>query len=221
MKTIYKLILLFIITVLFIVICNIVLAESLLWQACILLLILSGAWLRFGLARMISEVKLLIPFIALMLVAYLVIGIFGFRISSQVSEHSSVNFWIIYGLNKSFMFVNTILFLQIVLSFITIVDILNFPLRINSKKYLILGRALFVHTLQNLGNMELHLRLIPEYQKKSLTFKQWFNLKLQLSYGVISMMLRESHLKGELIDNRIQHCFNSTSESIGIVRELI
>jgi hypothetical protein len=151
----------------------------------------------------------LLPFIIIMLIVYFILGIIGFRISSEASDDASFSFWIIYGLNKSIIFINTVFFLQFILSFISINDIMNLPMKIHTQKYFILGRALFVHTIRYMNDIDFHLRLNPEYQKKGLTFRQWFYLKLQLSFGIISMILRESRLKGELIDNRIIHCFRA------------
>ena len=99
-------------------------------------------------------------------------------------------------------------FIQFLLSFFQTNDILALPMSINAKKHFILGRALFLHTIKHLDDLEFHLRLFPEYQQKRLNLKQWFNLKLQLTFGVITMILRESKLRGELIDNRIRHCYN-------------
>jgi hypothetical protein len=212
MMTCYKLIFLFTLTVIFIVVCNFMLVESFFWQTVILILIIILDWLRFGVNKIWTEIKLLLPFLVTMLFVYIILGIVGFRISSQASERSTFNFWLIYGLNKSMIFINTILFLQFILSYICINDILKLPMNINIKKYFILGRALFVHTMQNLNNIEFYIKLMPEYQKKGLSFRQWFYLKLQLSYCIIIMILRESHLKGELIDNRIKHCFNTHSD---------
>jgi len=98
-------------------------------------------------------------------------------------------------------------FIQVLLSYISMQDILSLPMKMTKKRYLLLGRALFVHSIQYIEALEFHLKLIPEYQKHRLTFMQWFRLKLQLSLAVIMMVLRESKIKGELIDNRILHCF--------------
>jgi hypothetical protein len=78
---------------------------------------------------------------------------------------------------------------------------------INKKKYLLLGKSLFVFSVKSITEIEFHLKLMPEYQTKRLTLKQWFIFKLQVSMALIIMVLRESKLKGELIDNRIKHCF--------------
>jgi hypothetical protein len=209
MKTTYKFILLFILILLYIIILTILLADSFKIQSTVCIAVLILSFIRFGTKKLIAEIKLIVPFVIAMLVVYMLLGIVGFRFSSQASPNSTFGFWLIYGMNKSIIFINSILFLQIVLSFIQTNDILNLPLKIDTKKYFILGRALLIHATDNLDNLQFYLKLMPEYQVSKLSLKQWFFLKLKLTHGIISMLMRESRIKGELIDNRIKHCFKA------------
>jgi hypothetical protein len=211
MKAIIKISLVLLLLILFIFIANFAMAENLSWQIGILLFTLILFPLKFGFARFKTELKLILPFIAIMLFVYCVIGIVGFRISSDAAQDNTLSFWLAYGLTRIIMFVHTIMFVQVVLSFISIGDVMNLPMKMNRKKHLILGRSLFAHAMKNLLELEFHLKLMPEFQQVKLSLKQKFFQKLQMAYGIIVMLLRESRVKGELIDNRIRHCFTDAN----------
>ena len=196
MKPLMKIIALLIILILFIWIVSFRLMEILPWQMAFLFILLSAGLLRFSFRKWIDEIKLILPFIITMLLVYVLIGVIT----------TKLHFWLHYGLLRSINFVNTMFFIQIILSYISINDIISLPLNINAKKHLILGRALFSHALLQIGNIEFHLRLMPEFQKPRLSVRLWFSLRLQQSFAIICMLLRESKLKGELIDNRINFC---------------
>lgn len=197
MKALLKFSALLIILILFIWIVSIRFIDSLTWQLMFLFILLAASVIRFDFAKFKAELKLIMPFLLTMFVVYLLIGLIGMKLK----------FWLTYGLLRGLNFLNTMLFIQLLLSYISINDIIALPVKIEVKKHFILGRALFCFALLHLGNLELHLKLMPEYQKPKLSLKQWFNLKLQQSFAIINMLLRESKLKGELIDNRIRHCF--------------
>jgi len=199
MNALFKLIVLLIILALFIWIVSFRLMESVFWQLSFLLVLLVSGWLRFDVKKMMDEIKLILPFIVTMLLVYLIIGLIGFKLK----------FWLLYGLLRCLNFVNTVMFIQLILSYVSINDIIALPFKIDAKKHFILGRALFCFALTNIGNIEFHLKLMPEYQKSKLSFRQWFAVRLQQSFAIICMLLRESKLKGELIDNRIRHCYNA------------
>ncbi len=197
MNPVLKLIALLIILALFIWIVSFRLMESLPWQLAFVLVTILAGLLRFGIRNWYKELKLILPFIITMFIVYVLIGLITVKLP----------YWIMYGLLRSLSFINTIFFIQIILSYVSINDIITLPLSIDAKKHLILGRALFNHAITQIGNIELHLRLLPEFQRSRLSLKQWFRFKLQQSFAIICMLLREAKLKGELIDNRIQHCY--------------
>ncbi|MFO7659931.1 MAG: hypothetical protein R6V77_03370 [Candidatus Cloacimonadaceae bacterium] len=197
MNPLLKIITLLIILTLFIWIVSFRLMENLPWQFAFLLVLIASGMLRFGLRKWFNELKLILPFILTMLIVYVLIGLIT----------AKMRYWLIYGLLRSLNFINTMFFIQLTLSYISINDIIALPLSIDAKKHLILGRALFSHALLQIGNIEFHLRLLHEFQKPRLSLRLWFALRLQQSFAIIIMLLRESKLKGELIDNRIRHCY--------------
>jgi hypothetical protein len=212
MTAILKLITFFLLLLVFIYESSLLYVDNLSFQIICLCVVLLACLLRFGKTKLINEIRLLLPFILTMLSVYLLLGVLGIRIALINDSQSTFMYWLKYGLSRTILFINTMFFIQVLLSYISMQDILSLPMQMNKKRYLLLGRALFVHSIQYIEALEFHLKLMPEYQKPGLTLLQWFRLKLQLSLAVIMMVLRESKIKGELIDNRILHCFK---EQIG------
>jgi hypothetical protein len=176
-------------------------------QIFVLVFVLLLCAFRFNIRKVINELKLLLPFVIIMLCIYIVLGLAGFGFSVKAASESKVISALIFGLIRCALFISTVLIFQFILSFISMQDILNLPFGIRYKKSMILGRALFIHSLKHWEEVEAFLHLIPEYQKTKLSFRQWYWLKLQLTLALFFMILRESYQKGELIDNRIRHCF--------------
>lgn len=198
MKTAIKLLLLFVLLSLFIMFFSFIWVDDARYQAISLITLIIICIVRFGKIKIYTEIKLIFSFLIFMLFVNFFIGF----------VLSDIHKWATFGILRSLNFLNTILFMQLLISYISISDILFLPFTINIKKYLILGIALFENTLNNISNIEQHLRLIPEYQNSKLSIRQIYNFKLQQSFAIICMILREAKLKGELIDNRIKHCFN-------------
>jgi hypothetical protein len=196
--------------ILFIILTGFLYINVLLAQVIVLVAVLAASLCRFGFPKTLAESRLLFPFVILMLVVYGLLGLSGFNFTTPGGGNNALTAALIYGLIRCMLFTSTVFFFQFILSFILVADILTLPFNIQVKKVFILGRTLFSLALNQLGELELHLRLLPEYQKNKLSLKQWFYLKLQLSLAIITLLIRESRLKGELIDNRIRHCFNTT-----------
>ncbi len=207
MKPITKIIAILLSLGLFIWISSIYKVNALLWQLGLLALSSFLIVVRYGIKKLWIELKLFLPFTLSMLIIYLLIGALGFEIPMKLTGNSAIVSWLLYGLNRCLLFISTLLFFQFALSFITLEDVISLPFRIHSKKYLLLGRALFNHAVNSLENLEMHLHIIPEYQVVKLKPKQYLALKLQLTYSILCLLIRESRLKGEMIDNRIKHCF--------------
>jgi len=165
---------------------------------------------RFTLNKVINEIKLILPFLGLMLVTYILMGVLGIKTTGAESGRERIMaYWLHYGGCRIILFINTLLYVQLIISYIRIEDIISLPYSMKYKKGIILGKALFRQAIEYVGELEFHLKLLPEYQIKHLSLSQWFKFKLQLTFAVIIMLLRESKTKGELIDNRIKHCFPS------------
>lgn len=207
MKNLLKITLVVFILIAYVYISGFAYADELVIQILMVAIVLLLSMLRFKRQRFINELRLILPFIATMLIVYILLGLVRFNPNNITAQNNILKFWFNYGLCRAILFSGTVFFFQYILSYITMNDIISLPLSVYHKRYLILGRSLFFHSVNNIGNLELHIKLMPEYQKKRLTIKQWFYIKLQLTMSLIIMVLRESRIKGELIDNRIRHCF--------------
>jgi len=207
MKNLLKITLVVFILIAYVYISGFAYADELVIQILMVAIVLLLSMLRFKRQRFINELRLILPFIATMLIVYILLGLARFNPNNITAQNNILKFWFNYGLCRAILFSGTVFFFQYILSYITMNDIISLPLSVYHKRYLILGRSLFIHSVNNIGNLELHIKLMPEYQKKRLTIKQWFYIKLQLTMSLIIMVLRESRIKGELIDNRIRHCF--------------
>ena len=209
MKSLIKLLVLLLVLTGFIILTGFVLIQSLEAQIIILILNFLCFALKIDFRKLLAEFKLILPFVILMLVVYALLGLWGVKFDRNSQDENNLLLAALnYGGIRCLLFTSTVLFFQFILSFIEMKDILSLPVSMRSKKVIILGKTLFVLALDSIGNLDLHLRLMPEYQKKRLTLRQYFFLKLQLSLALIMLLLREAKLKGELIDNRILHCFN-------------
>ncbi len=211
MKAIVKFVSLFLFLAFFIYESSILYANSIPFQLGSILIVIMACRIRFGFIKLMHDLRLFLPFIITMLCVYVIMGLLGVRVDKMRSD-SVLMYWLTYGLTRTSLFINTMFVMQLLLSYISINDILSLPMKILRKRYLLLGRALFVHSVKYIVELEFHLKLMPEYQSKRLSFRQWLRFKLQLSLGIILMILRESKLKGELIDNRIKHCFIDIEE---------
>lgn len=205
--------------VMFAILCGFIFESSFMFinnitfQLLSLAVILIACLVRFGFTKIITELRLFLPFICTMMIVYVIMGLAGFRVYDKAfSGHSVLQYWLVYGITRTILFLSTMLFLQLLLSYISICDILSLSMHINKKRYLLLGRTLFVHSIKYIEELKFHLKLMPEFQVNRMSFRQWLRIKFQLSLSVIMMILRESMLKGELIDNRIRHCFPSKQE---------
>ena len=208
MKILLKYSLLLILLMAFLTLICYIWADDYLLQLIFIMLLTLVILLKFNLRQVITQYKLILPFVIIMLLVYLLIGIIGIKpIGKMAANLRPLSYWFYYGITRSLIFANTLLFLQLLLAFISLKDILGLPINIHKLKYLILGKALYEKSLNSFQELELHLLLIPEYQVRKHTLPMWFRMKLLLSFALIKMLLSESQKKGELIDNRIKHCF--------------
>ncbi len=208
MKIILKLLIIFISIVSFIAVFCYLMADNIAVQLSFFSLVLVFNLIRLKLIRFFAEIKIFLPFVISMLVVYFLIGLVGLRLFSvQQDWQQNILFWINYGLLRCLMFLNTVLILQFLLSFIQIDELLRIPLPVKYMKFLILAKTLYSLAFENIRTMELHLHLLPEFQTGKKRFRDWFHLKLQLTLCVFLLLLNESKIRGELIDNRIRFCY--------------
>ncbi len=165
--------------------------------------------LRTSLKQAVAELRLFLPFVVMMLVIYAVFGLLQVR-HDQQPQQSALAFWLIYGINRVFCFLNTALSLSLLLSWFRIDDVLALPIPIRYTKALILGRSLFSKARGALDDIDLHLRHFPDQRflpaRWHLRLFAAFQRQLLLILTLIFYILEEAEIQGELIDNRITHC---------------
>ena len=155
-----------------------------------------------------KEVKYLMPFVLVMMTVYSILGLLKVKFDNNLANNNHLfRSWFEYGFVRSILFVSSVLFLQFVLSFITLKEILSLPIRIKYLKALILGRSLFTYATSQIQRIDFYINLIPYYQQNRLKTQDKFKQKIVLIVALVDVVLKESELLGELIDNRIKHCY--------------
>lgn len=163
--------------------------------------------LRFGARRWLKEVLALLPFLLTLMLVYLLFSLLDLK--PLQSSGSASAYWINYGSVRALILLSSLFVIQLSYSFSSFSDLLALPLSINSKKYFILGKALYHTAFSSYSRLSLHISLIPTHQAAPKSRRQEFRLKLSYLLALLYLILRESRIKGELIDNRIRHCYGS------------
>lgn len=185
-------------------------ALGLLWLDWLLLQVFSllvlGVVLVFrrGWSFFYKELKGLAPFLLGWVAVYGIFALLNFKPSSEAG--SAAMYWLSYGISRMLVLLNILFAIQIVASWLQWQDLMALPLNISGKKYLILGKSLYETAFSSHTALGLHVSLIPSHQHK-LGWRELFFQKLNYLLALLSIVLRESEIKGEAIDNRIKHCY--------------
>ncbi len=163
--------------------------------------------LRFGPQRWLKEVLALLPFLLTLMLVYLLFSLLDLK--PPRSSGSASAYWLSYGSVRALILLSSLFVIQLSYSFSSFSDLLALPLSIHSKKYFILGKALYHTAFSSYSRLSLHISLIPTHQAAPKSWIQEFRLKLIYLLALLYLILRESRIKGELIDNRIRHCHGS------------
>jgi hypothetical protein len=184
-------------------------ALGLLWLDWLLLQVFSllvlGVVLVFrrGWSFFYKELKGLAPFLLGWVAVYGIFALLGFK---PAAEESAGVYWLSYGSSRAIVLLNILFAIQIVASWLKWQDLMALPLNLSGKKYLILGKSLYETAFSSHTALGLHVSLIPSHQHK-LCWRELFFQKLNYLLALLSIVLRESEIKGEAIDNRIKHCY--------------
>lgn len=158
-----------------------------------------------------KDLKVFLPFISSMLLIYLLFGLFGFKGFGDYNPQSStIIYWTLFGVRRIFLFLSTALTFGTAFSFISIDDITSLPIDIKYLKFIILGKSLFENANNSFERFDFFIQMFPEFQKEEKQgLKKKFKKNLLIILGLIFFIIRESNIQGELIDNRIKHCFKN------------
>ncbi|MEF3694025.1 MAG: transposase [Candidatus Cloacimonadota bacterium] len=160
---------------------------------------------RKGWTFVYKELRGLAPFLLGWVAVYGIFALSGFK---PAAEESAGAYWLSYGSSRAMVLLNILFAIQIVASWLKWRDLMSLPLRISSKKYLILGKSLYETAFSTHTALGCHVSLIPTNQHAK-GWKHSFNLKLCYLLALLTIVLQESEIRGEAIDNRIKHCYGS------------
>lgn len=185
-------------------------------QSCVLLLILIGFLMRFSTKDLLAELRMLTSLAIIWLIIWIIIALLNIKLTFVEDQNSNeTGFWVTMtiGINTIMNFINTVYFLKIVLSFVSVNDFLKVPLKYKYLKYIILGKILFEQGNHAIRYIELYISNFPDQKIfNNDTFiknaKKRFKKNLIILLALIFYILQESVIKGKLIDNRIKHCFD-------------
>jgi hypothetical protein len=172
-------------------------------QSLALLLICLLSVLRLGLHKLLSQIKLLLPFVGMLILVYGIFIILG--ISPQGT--TALSYWLAYGLPRILLLISSILLLRIFISFMRMQDFFDSGLSIHYLKYLILGRILYRAAFHSYPLLREWQSLIPSEQNEEATLKQRYRKALTTTLALALYVLGEATLKGEMMDNRIANCY--------------
>ncbi|HOH46400.1 MAG TPA: hypothetical protein PLX59_01055 [Candidatus Cloacimonadota bacterium] len=178
--------------------------DRLMLQAVFLLCISLILALRKGTGFVLKELRGLAPFLLGWVAVYGIFAILKFK-PSQI-ESSAAAYWMKYGISRMLVLLNILFAIQIAASWLKWRDLISLPMGINSKKYLILGKSLYETAFSTHTALGLHVALIPSHQHRK-GWREIYHQKLTYLLALLSIVVRESEIKGEAIDNRIKHCY--------------
>lgn len=197
-----KLILLLLLALLFIGLFCVFWLDSGLAQGLALAGISVASIMRTSPRQFLQELRLFASFVVLMGIFYLIFGLFS------LNGHP-LSWWSIFAAKRLSLFLSTLLALGFLLSFITMEDIFALPMAVGRKKYLLLGSSLYSTSRNAMEDIELHTSLFPENQQQKRSMGGRFRRQLISILTLIFYILREAELQGEMMDNRIRHCFTA------------
>ncbi|MDY0151047.1 MAG: transposase [Candidatus Cloacimonas sp.] len=199
MKPLSRLFTAVIMMLVFIILFCFVWLQSWIIQVAGLLGVIAIAALLFKPKKLGRELLLLAPFVLLLAVIYAIFAIFKIA--------GSTAYWIHYGLSRTALLLSTILFMHVLISRIKIDDFLFLPWGIQKLKYIILGKLLYSLSFKSYPIMCMFTELIPSEQVSKPKMRERIRSRLISLLALISLIIGESSLKGQMIDACIQHCY--------------
>ncbi len=193
--------------------------NSLLIEAAYLGAIMLYIAIRRGPHALWREVRVFVPIVCMMIAIYVLFAAISIESHlglTTAQSQSSWEYWINYGGVRTILFLSSILTIGELFRHITVHDILALPLGITLQKSIILGTVLFQKATTAIESADFTLRQFPSERVESPSIwhkaKRTFKRNITLMLGLVIFLSRESTIRGELIDNRIQHCFTQKGQ---------
>ena len=198
MKPQYRLLLVSLALILFFVFFCFIYLENTPVQLVVLgVVLLLSAW-TFKLKGLLKKLYHFLPFILLLFGVYVIFALF------QIGHNN--DYWIHYGITRTTLLISSLMFIQVLITWLNIDSFLDFSLGIEKLKYIILGKTLYKIAFSSYSELCLLVDFIPSEQCRKITVKRKFYKRLIVLLALITYVLNEATLKGEMIDERILHC---------------
>ncbi len=179
-----------------------------LWNQTIVFVLISVMFiLILSVKKYYYELKMLLPFVTILMVLYLVFGLIGFAGSKTSLGMSPIEYWMLFALNRIILLFSTVYMIQVLISFCSVDDIIHLPLGMHRIKYFLLGKFLYCYAMRNITEIGFHIESIPSNQYTHKSIRGYMNKKLATILGLLILVMEEAEVEGELIDNRIRHCY--------------
>ncbi len=162
-----------------------------------------------GVHDFVTEVKLLMPLCSILALGYLAFAVLGVNPYQSGSQSiSTFQYWIHYGATRILLLISTIFIIRLLMGFFAIQDILDLPINMRYKKVFILGNILYHIATTQSNDIVQSIDAIPTNQNQQRGLNKMVMQKLNYILALLFMVFRDSKVRGELIDNRIKHCFH-------------
>jgi len=139
------------------------------------------------------------PFFLMLALIYFLLGLFGFGMSME--------YWLHYGSTRTMLLASSLLYMQIAFRFLNLEALLELPLPIHSLKYIILGKHLYEVASTAYSELCVFSDFMPMNQAVKQSFMGRIRIKLVVILALVSFVISEATIKGEMIDERIRHCW--------------
>jgi len=176
-------------------------------QALTLVTLLLLCLMQLGWRKTWKQLKLIAPFALSLLLMYGILVLLGIAPRDQ----AALAYWTGYGLLRLLLLVSSLLAFRLCVSLLSYEGLLRSAPNIHWQKYLILGRILYEAAFRSYPRLKAWQDLIPSSKLAPRGFKGRFNRALASSLALALYVMEEARRKGELIDNRIEHCYKELS----------
>jgi len=206
MKPTIKLAIAILILLLYFALFCIVWLEQAYLQLGVLIIVVVGGCVAFSFSGMLKRLLFLAPFFLFLAFTYLVLAWAGFG--------KTPAYWLHYGITRTLLLLSSLLLMQLLVVWIKLDDFLDLPLDISKTKYIILGKILYRDATVSYQELCVFGSFIPSNQALKLSMKRKFQLRIATVLALISYIIHEANLKGEMIDARIRLCYGSEKQPL-------
>ena len=154
-----------------------------------------------------QETRMVLPLVLILGIGYLAFATLGITPYGNVAYQGSIfGYWLHFGITRVILLVSTIYLIRILMSIFTIQDVLLLPFPLRYMKVVILGNILYNIALEQSGELNVLIAAIPSNQHRVKSIKERVWQQITFILALLFLIIRDSQVRGELIDNRILHC---------------